>query len=285
MSVALFGEDWVRAWRGWLYPVERLQGFWRAIGITVALLLVNLVLQTVLGLLLVVFVFHGTLAGAMVHEGNDYTILLQAGVLVIFPAGLVTLFLGIWLAKYGLPKGQGRLLLAWPKLGWLGWLITVLGFGILMFILLNLLFLAMGIDPETYATSSSGLGDAKSGAGLVEKTIAGMAANQPWLFVLAIPALVFGAPLAEEITFRGPLFSALEKSRVGKIGAVVITAALWAAAHGLTAPPVFVGLLFVMGLGLGVMLLRFGSLWVTIGCHSAWNLFSAIGLLAAGLTR
>ena len=281
----MFGPDWRLARVGWLYPTERLQNFWRAVGMTVALLLVNLTLQSLLGFLLVAFVLHGTLQGAMTHQGDDYAKMLQAGILVIFPAGLVTLFLGMWLAKFGLPNGQGRLALHWPKLGWLGWIITVLGFAILMFIVLNLIFYASGVDPETYTTSSAGLGDTKSGAGLVEKTIAGMAANQPWLFALAIPAIVFGAPLAEEITFRGPLFSALVKSPVGKTGAVVITAALWAGAHAVSAPPLFIGLLFVMGLGLGVLLLRFGSLWVTIACHSAWNLITAFGLLAAATTR
>ncbi len=281
----MFGPDWRLARAGWLYPAERLQNFWRAIGITVVLLVVNVVLQTLLGLLLVVFAFHGSLAGAMSHQGDDYTKVLQAGILVIFPAGFATLFLGIWLGKYGLPLRQGRLLLGWPKLGWLGWPVTVFGFSVLMFMVLNLIFYFSGINPEAYTTSSAGLNDAKSSAGLVEKTIAGMAANQPWLFALAIPAIVFGAPLAEEITFRGPLFSALVKSPVGKIGAVVITAALWAGAHAVSAPPLFVGLLFVMGLGLGVLLLRFGSLWVTIACHSAWNLMTAFALLAAGLTR
>lgn len=283
--MSLFGPEWAAARHGWLYPTEQLQNFWRAIGITAVLLLVNVVLQTLLGLMLVLFVFHGTLQGAMSHQGDNYAKVLQAGILVIFPAGLVTLFLGMWLGKFGLPGRNGKILLRWPKLGWVGWPVTVLGFAVLMFLVLNLIFYSFGIDPATYTTSSAGLGDAKSSAGLVEKTIAGMAANQPWLFALAIPAIVFGAPLAEEITFRGPLFSALVKSPVGKVGAVVITAALWAGAHAVSAPPLFVGLLFVMGIALGVMLLRFGSLWVTIGCHSAWNLFTAFGLLAAGLTR
>lgn len=283
--MALFGQDWRRAWAGWLYPPERLQGFWRAIGITVVLLVVNMALQSLLGLLLLVFAFQGSLPWAMSYQADDAAKMLQAGILVIFPAGLVTLFLGMWLGKFGLPRSQGRLLLDWPKLGWLGCLGTVLGFAVLMYIVLNLIFYFSGIDPVSYATSSAGLNDAKSSAGLVEKTVAGMAANQPWLFALAIPAIIFGAPLAEEITFRGPLFSALEKSPVGKIGAVVITAALWSGAHAATAPPLFIGLLFVMGLGLGLLLLRFGSLWVTIACHSAWNLMTAFALLAAALTR
>lgn len=281
----MFGVDWKRARQGWLYPTEPLQNFWRAIGITAVLLLVNMLLQTILGLVLVLYVFHSTLQGALSPQGDDYAKVLQSGILVIFPAGVVTLFLGIWLGKFGLPKRNGKILLRWPKLGWLGWSVTVLGFVILMFIVLNLIFYSFGIDPATYTTSSAGLGDAKSSAGLVEKTVAGMAANQPWLFALAIPAIVFGAPLAEEITFRGPLFSALVNSPVGKVGAVIITAALWAGPHAVSAPPLFVGLLFVMGIALGLVLLRFGSLWVTIACHSAWNLFTAFGLLAAGLTR
>jgi membrane protease YdiL (CAAX protease family) len=283
--MAMFGPDWRLAVAGWRYPAERLQGFWRAIGITVVLLLVNLVLQSALGILLVLTVLHGTLAGAMAHQGDDYAKVLQAGVLVIFPAGLVTLFLGSWLAKFGLPGRTGKLLLKWPKLGWLGWPLMVIGFAVIMFIVLNLIFYVSGVDPETYTTSSAGLSDAKSSAGLVEKTIAGMAAHEPWLFALAIPAIVFGAPLAEEITFRGPLFSALVKSPVGKVGAVLITAALWAGAHGVSAPPLFIGLLFAMGIGLGLLLLRFGSLWVTIACHSAWNLMTAFALLGAAMTR
>ncbi|MEO6607579.1 MAG: CPBP family intramembrane glutamic endopeptidase [Aestuariivirga sp.] len=269
--MAGFGRDWARARQGWLYPVERLQGFWRAIGITAVLLLVNVALQTVLGLLLVMGVFHGTLEGAMSHQGTDYDKVLQAGILVIFPAGLVTLFLGIWLGKFGLPKGEGVLLLNWPRLGWLGWLITVGGFAVLMFITLAVIGTVLHIDPDT--------------KGLVEKTLVDMAQNKPLLFALAIPAVIFGAPLAEEITFRGPLFSALVKSPVGKAGAVLITAALWAGAHAVAAPPVFLGLLFLMGIVLGLLLLRFGSLWVTIACHSAWNVFTALALFAASVSQ
>ncbi len=267
----MFGQDWRLARAGWLYPTERLQNFWRAIGITVVLLLVNVVLQSLLGLLLVVFAFHGSLMGAVSHQGDDYDKVLQAGILVIFPAGLATLFLGMWLGKFGLPKRQGVLLLKWPRLGWLGWIITVGGFAILMFIILFVIGTVLHADPDT--------------KGLVEKTLMDMAEKHSWLFAFAIPAIVVGAPLAEEITFRGPLFSALVKSPVGRTGAVVISAALWAGAHAASAPLLFVGLLFVMGLGLGLLLLRFGSLWVTIACHSAWNLMTAFALLAAGLAR
>ena len=140
-----------------------------------------------------------------------------------------------------------------------------------MMLMMSLVVQAFHIDPET--------------KGLVEKTMTDLAAKSPWMFAAAMPSIIFGAPLAEEITFRGPLFSALEKSAVGKIGAVLITSALWAAAHMAATPLPFVGLLFLMGIGLGLMLLRFGSLWVTIGCHFTWNLIMAMGLFSVGFGR
>ena len=90
------------------------------------------------------------------------------------------------------------------------------------------------------------------------------------------------APLTEELLFRGALFSAIASSRLGRIGAVMITAALWALAHATSAPLLFVGILFVMGICLGLLLLRFGSLWVTIACHASWNAMSSLALFGAG---
>jgi uncharacterized protein len=65
---------------------------------------------------------------------------------------------------------------------------------------------------------------------------------------------------------------------VWKDGAVVITAALWAVVHGASAPWLFVFVIFIMGLLLGWLLLRFGSLWVTIVVHAAWNGFSSLAI-------
>ena len=50
------------------------------------------------------------------------------------------------------------------------------------------------------------------------------------LFWLAFPACI-GAPLAEELVFRGQLFAALARSRAGFSGATLITSALWSLLH------------------------------------------------------
>ena len=39
----------------------------------------------------------------------------------------------------------------------------------------------------------------------------------------------------------------------------------------ITEPWLAVGIIFVMGLVLGALLIRFGSLWVTMACHGIWN--------------
>jgi CAAX protease family protein len=74
--------------------------------------------------------------------------------------------------------------------------------------------------------------------------------------------------------FRGFLFTGLAKSRLGLWGAAGITSALWTVIHGYS---VF-GLIEVMAIGLYLswLLVRTGSVWVTIFCHAVYN--TAIGV-------
>ncbi len=88
-----------------------------------------------------------------------------------------------------------------------------------------------------------------------------------WLTLLAVG---IGAPLSEELLFRGFLFSALAKSRIGIVGAALLTTAGWTALHGNYS---VIGLLEVgaIGLYLSWVLWRTGSLRVTIFCHALYN--------------
>ncbi len=89
-------------------------------------------------------------------------------------------------------------------------------------------------------------------------------AKEPMLYWLAFLAVVIGAPLGEELIFRGYMFSFLAKTRAGFTGATLMTSALWALLHKCTGPWFLVGVLFVMGIALSCLLIRFGSLWVTL---------------------
>lgn len=103
-----------------------------------------------------------------------------------------------------------------------------------------------------------------------------MARSPHW--PLLVVAIGVGAPLSEELLFRGFLFSALARSRLSIAGAALITSAAWTALHPSYS---LLGLaeIFIIGLVLSWLLWRTGSLWVTIFCHAAYNLTIFAGLL------
>jgi membrane protease YdiL (CAAX protease family) len=89
-----------------------------------------------------------------------------------------------------------------------------------------------------------------------------------WPLVAAVVAV--GAPLAEELVFRGFLLSALARTPLGFWGAALLANLPWTALHwGYST----VGLLevFVIGLFFSWLLWRSGSLRVPIVCHAIFN--------------
>lgn len=88
-----------------------------------------------------------------------------------------------------------------------------------------------------------------------------------WLTVLVV---CIGAPVAEEVLFRGFLFAALAKTRLGLIGTAVLTSGFWTALHAGYAPAAMIEV-FGIGLLFSWLLVRTGSLRVTIFCHAAYN--------------
>ncbi len=101
---------------------------------------------------------------------------------------------------------------------------------------------------------------------------------------LALLAIGIGAPLSEELLFRGFLFSGLAKSRLGLVGAAVLTALLWTSLHH--GYSIF-GLIEVLAIGLyfSWLLVRTGSLWVTMFCHAVYNTVIGIGALLRDACR
>lgn len=100
-----------------------------------------------------------------------------------------------------------------------------------------------------------------------------------WVFLAVIAV---GAPLSEELLFRGFLFSALAKTRLGLVGTALVTTVLWTVLH--MGYSVY-GLVEVLGIGLFLcwILVRTGSLWMTILCHGIYNSVVAIALMALPL--
>lgn len=90
--------------------------------------------------------------------------------------------------------------------------------------------------------------------------------------VLAAVVVVIGAPVIEEIYYRGILYEKLARRHA--ILAVVVTTLLFTAAHG----ALFIPAILFLGLGLAWQR-RTKGLWYTMGAHAAWNL--AVIVMAA----
>ena len=88
-------------------------------------------------------------------------------------------------------------------------------------------------------------------------------------------ALLVAAPVFEEVFFRGFLFRGFAASFIGPIGAVALTAALWALIH--TQYDLFgIATVFCLGLLIGAARMLTRSLWVPIAMHAMANFVSTL---------
>ncbi len=103
-------------------------------------------------------------------------------------------------------------------------------------------------------------------------------ANPVWLIWIA---LVIAAPIFEEAFFRGFLFKGFSASFMGPIGAIALTAGLWALIH--TQYDLYgIGTIFCLGLLIGLARLRTGSLWVPMAMHAMTNFVSTVETVLLG---
>lgn len=103
-----------------------------------------------------------------------------------------------------------------------------------------------------------------------------------WTVLFAL-AIVLGAPVVEEIFFRGLLFAGLRKRGVSTALTVILTAVIFAAFHF---EPVRMLILLPTGLVLGWVRARTGSTGASIVAHGVVNAPGALVLLVmpAGMT-
>lgn len=96
------------------------------------------------------------------------------------------------------------------------------------------------------------------------------------VFALFLLTIMIGAPIAEEVFFRGLLFGALAKKGLPQIWALVISSAVFALIH---LEPVRIILLFGIGLVLGLARWLTRSTTTAIVAHVVNNSVSSIGLI------
>jgi uncharacterized protein len=272
--MAAFGNDFRRARAGYLYDTQSPWKIWQAVLIALLLLGVSVVLQSIFGM---AFLF-----GAFDGDFKNYSEVIKATIAGIFPAAVVAAWFFIWVARWRNGLARDRLALHFPDMGWLGWTAIIVGFLVCMYASIGLLTFGFGIDTAKYMPSIDGSTPGGNSAGTVESAVFQMAKEPLW-FWLSFLSLAIGAPLGEELIFRGQLFATLRQSVVGPWGAVVISSLAWAALHFNpdAVEPIFpLAVIFGLGLALGWLLLRTGSLWVTLICHGVWNGMYALLALA-----
>lgn len=270
--MSALGADFGGGWFRRLYTPENPAGLFFALCAAAGLVLLHQVLVMAMGH----FVLHGLSDGG----AADVRDRVKASLAVILPASLVVVAAAWWLAgrRGGTPAAV--LSLRRPGISGRGWIVLIAAFMLSMYAAIVAIILILGIDIAQYTPGPDGSSPSTGSAGLVKEAMFDIA-NEPLLFLLVFPSVAIGAPLAEEVIFRGQLFSALSQTRVGVAGATLVTSAAWAMLH-ISEPWLSVGLIFVMGLVLGWLMYRFRSLWVVIACHGAWNAFYSL-IVFAGL--
>ena len=254
--MSLIGPDFRAGLRAALYPLEPAAPLWSSLAFFAVLAIVNQLLQAVMAIGIHVLADQNL---------NDEATLLRSGMLGILPAGLLTIGLA-WLfaARRG---NEPRAMLRFHALalGSFGWAATVAAYLTVMWLAAGLLIAAFNIAPDN--------------VGVVENAMKALAQDPAYPFIAV--GIILAAPLAEELTFRGQVFAALARTPLGFSGTTVVTSAAWAGLH-FGEPLHAVALLFIMGLVLGFLLVRFGSLWVCFICHAVWNGVFTLAVLLAG---
>lgn len=242
------------------YDPQLKSGFWPSLLWAVLVFIIYSVVQAILGIVIAAIYFGNAL---------ELTYQVRGMILSTLPAAVIAAGLCYALAGRGGSDRADVLSLRWPPFGIVGWLVVMVAFLAGLYLLLIFTVFALNIEVSQYTPNADGSSPETGSAGLVKEAMFALS-NNPVLFWVAFVSVALGAPLAEEFIFRGQLFAALSKTRLGQSGTVVVTSVLWSALH-LTEPLLSVFLVFVMGLVLGGLLLRFRSLYLTMACHGVWN--------------
>jgi membrane protease YdiL (CAAX protease family) len=91
-------------------------------------------------------------------------------------------------------------------------------------------------------------------------------------------AFVIGAPIAEELLFRGYLYSQLKNTKLGIYGTIFLTSLLWTGLHAQYDIDILLSLFF-LGLVLGYVRYKYDSVYLAIVIHAIHNIQATIYIL------
>lgn len=102
-----------------------------------------------------------------------------------------------------------------------------------------------------------------------------------WWWVL-VAAVVVGAPVVEEVVYRGFFQTACRSATGSRRWAVLSASAVFTLMHAGVAEVHALAVLFTLSVAFGVAFERTGRLWVPITMHALFNAGNLVGALAAG---
>ncbi len=138
---------------------------------------------------------------------------------------------------------------------------------------------AFGVGLAAGLLTAALVGDFSSAAGDQAQELAD--ASGPAVLIVFALMVAVGAPVAEELTFRGLLWSGLAKRGARPWVAIAVSAVAFALLHF---EPARLLVLLSIGAVLGVIRWRTGSVGACIVAHGVNNLPGALGILALGLS-
>lgn len=227
--------------------VRRVWGFWATIGLGLAVGLARIAAQVVVLVPIVMVTVIADSQGDAVSSAQSlgsFGLLLSVAGLVSCAVG-VSAILVLILARRGASIDDYLALRPVRRLD----LLLALAAGMVLVVLSDALGSALGRPMNEFMV-------------VIARTY-----RSATLFTLA---LIVAAPLFEEICFRGFLYEGFERSWLGPVGAIVVTALVWASIH-LQYDLFDMGVIFVSGLLLGVVRWRTRSLLPCLALHAAWN--------------
>ena len=235
------------------HPQGTPWGFWATLGIGLGIAIYWLILQSIaaVGLLFVIDsnTFHdeAALIESLGNSGDVLAASTIAGACLATPCIVLMMFLR---KTYPLRDYLGIRRFRMAQLfSWMGILLLVMlaGDGFTKFVM------HQPVIPESMVT------------------IYGNTDNHPLLWL----ALIVAAPVFEEVFFRGFLLEGFRHTRLGSVGAVLLTSGIWALIHQ-QYDGHFLFFLFLVGILLGMAKLRTGSIVFVTLLHAFNNIVATL---------
>jgi uncharacterized protein len=234
-------------------PVQKIWGGWPTVGLSAAIFAIYFIVQNLVGIVFAIYLFlqnpQGNLFDLVTKlQTNGLMISIATIASTIAGMGFIVLFIkirkNVTVSEYlGLNPIRKTTLL------------------VLLVVALGLLAVSFGFDQVVK--------DSQNSSFMIDTY-----KTSVWPLLLWIATVIF-APIFEESFFRGFLFVGLKQSRIGAIGAVVLTSLIFASLH-IQYDWYGIAQVLVLGITFGVVRLKTGSLWSTLFLHSLWNLIGMV---------